>query len=324
MGKVFKVLFGMVAVFALYAPIVYAASSAKVTAQVVDESGVPLSGADVTIGYTLAKPGGWGTDDSKVTGKSDKGGLFTATGETIIPQVTIHARYEGYYRSSKWAKFTSRSKLLNRWEPWNPTVEVVLKKKRNPAAMYRKYLEAASIPALEYHVGYDLEKGDWVSPYGKGLIKDLVFVCQNKYESFTSAETSCEISFSNPQDGLHEYEFDQNVQSYYKWPFEAPESGYEIKKLTKWMSVHLPEQQYRSNYTKSINYLFRVRTEVDKEGNIVKANYGKIQGDIRVYKKAKVNFTYYYNPDGTRNLEYDPDKNLFKKNKRGSRSRRRR
>ncbi|HEY5893153.1 MAG TPA: hypothetical protein VIT91_07970 [Chthoniobacterales bacterium] len=34
---------------------------------------------------------------------------------------------------STWAK--------SRWEPWNPTIEVVLKKKGQPIAMYAKWIE---------------------------------------------------------------------------------------------------------------------------------------------------------------------------------------
>jgi len=78
------------------------------------------------------------------------------------------------------------------------------------------------------------------------------------------------------------------------------------------MSV-APTEDYKSNYREKVNYLLRVRSVADKNGNVVKANYGKIEGDFRVYKKGAANFTYFFNPDGTRNLEEDPDRNLFQK-----------
>jgi len=44
---------------------------------------------------------------------------------------------------------------------------------------------------------------------------------------------------------------------------------------------------------------------LDKDGKVVKALYGKIYGDF-------FDMVYYLNPDGTRNIEYDPKRNLFK------------
>jgi hypothetical protein len=224
----------------------------------------------------------------------------------------FHVDKDGYYQSNMGYEFKSSSFLLNRWEPWNPTIEVVLKKKRNPVAMFQKSHEALPVPRFDSPVGYDLEKGDWVAPHGSGMISDLVFTCTNSYVSFSEAETNCDIAFSNIQDGLQEYRFDAKNQSLYKWPFEAPENGYAIKNLNKWMSVK-PKEEYKSNYQEKLNYLFRVRSVVDQNGNVVKANYGKIEGDFRVYKKGTVNFSYFFNPDGTRNLEEDPKRNMFKK-----------
>jgi hypothetical protein len=288
----------------------YALPTAGITVKAVDEEGVPVAGARVSLAFTIPKPDDIGAADLFVKGVTDNNGQFSAENASI-GMLGFSVDHEGYYQSSVGYEFTTHSKPHNRWEPWNPTVEVVLKKIRNPVPMYVKYIEAADIPAVDAVVGYDLEKGDWVAPYGSGAINDLLFLCQNKYENFRNAETSCEISFSNTEDGFQEYRFSKNDQSYYKWPFEAPMDGYAIKKLNKWMSVHLPEEGYRSNFKDGTNYIFRVRTETDSDGNIIKANYGKIKGDIRVYKKRQVNFFYYFNPDGTRNLEEDPKRNLL-------------
>lgn len=288
----------------------YCLSTAKLTLLVKNEQGVPVEGAKAYISYSKPETGGIGVADILKEGITGKDGLFTAESLTMS-SVGLSAEKDGYYHGSIHYEFTSNSNLTNRWEPWNPTIEVVLKKKRNPVPMYSKYLEALTVPVLGLKVGYDLEIGDWVAPHGTGVVSDFVFLCENKYESFTSAETSCEIFFSNPEDGFQEFEFDKNEQSSFKWPYEAPANKYNIKKLNKWMSVHLPNDPYKSNYNESINYLFRVRSEVDSNGNIINANYGKLQGDIRVYKKAQVSFFYHFNPDGTRNLEEDPEKNLF-------------
>lgn len=303
-----KILFGLAAAVLLCNTPANAASSAKVTAKVVDENGIPMKGADVTAWFTVGKPGGWGTDSNSVTGQSDKDGLFTATGDSGLPQVTLDARNEGYYTSSNWAKFTSKS-LLNRWEPWNPTVEVVLKKKRKPVGMYARYTGGIKVPILDKPVGYDLEKGDWVAPYGSGMTSDFVIKFNADFKSISEYTCGFTLSFSNDLDGIKEFEFDSKDQSYYKWPFAAPVDGY-LKNLSR-IKSDSPDKGYATDLKKGAQYIFRVRTKVDKNGKIISANYGKIPREFDFDPFGVIGFPYYLNPDGTTNLEFDPDKNLF-------------
>jgi hypothetical protein len=93
--------------------------------------------------------------------------------------------------------------------------------------------------------------------------------------------------------------------------FQAPADGY-LKEISKEKTI-VPGKGYKSNEKKNANYLFRVRTKTDKDGNIVKAMYGKIGGEFKFGPNGSVVFGYYFNPDGTRNLEHDTKKNLFKK-----------
>ena len=65
------------------------------------------------------------------------------------------------------------------------------------------------------------------------------------------------------------------------------------------------------------NYFFRIRTEVNEDGEVDYALYGKIYGDIEFGGAGqegsylKVN-AYYLNPTpNDLNLEFDPEKNLF-------------
>ena len=63
--------------------------------------------------------------------------------------------------------------------------------------------------------------------------------------------------------------------------------------------------------------MFRIRTVLDDMGNIVSARYGKIYGPIEYGESdtnpgGKVRFTYYLNPTpNDRNVEFDPERNLF-------------
>jgi hypothetical protein len=286
--------------------------TAKITAKVVNEQGNPISGANVSISFMKAKEKEWGMTTYDKDGKSDNEGLYTTSGEGT-QSVSIFITKDGYYPSGDGVKLTSRS-FLNRWEPWNPTIEVVLKKKRNPVPMYDNHRTSYKVPKLDTPVGFDLEKEDWVTPYGNGLTADFLITFNAEIRAYTDYDCGFSLKFSNPHDGIQEYFFDAKDQSYFKWPFEAPTSGY-LSEISKQKNMLLKTTGYKSDEKNNANYIFRVRTKVDKNGNIVDARYGKISGEFGFVPSGEITFRYFLNPDGTRNLEEDPDRNLFKNKK---------
>lgn len=288
----------------------YGYSTAKITAKVVDEHGKLVTGANVSISFMKAKEKGWGMTTYDREGTSGNDGLYSASGEGT-QSVSIFITKDGYYPSGDGVKLISRSSLLNRWEPWNPTVEVVLKKKRNPVPMYMKGTNKLKISAFDQPVGFDLEKGDLVTPYGAGVTSDFIFVFHSDDRAYTDYVCNFTLKFLNQLDGIQEYYFDDNDQSYYKWPFEAPLSGY-TGSLYKEKSM-IPGKGYKSNEKKNVHYIFRIRTKTDKDGNIISALYGKIGKEFEFDPKGSIFFGYYLNPDGTPNIEEDPKKNLFGK-----------
>jgi hypothetical protein len=91
-----------------------------------------------------------------------------------------------------------------------------------------------------------------------------------------------------------------------KLPHSAPVDGYE------------PTRRYVANnyvptaHPDDMGYFLRTRVKLDKDGNIVSANYAKIMGDIHVGPQGSAWFTYYLNPTpNDRNLEWDPNRNLL-------------
>jgi len=283
---------------------------AKITTKILDESGNIVKGAEVHISFEIAKKGEWGTDNFGVKGISDIEGVFTGEANAS-ERIGITVLKDGCYLSRQLYEFKSSSMLLNRWEPWNPTIEVVLKKKRNPVPLIIKGTDWVAVPKLGTPVGFDLEKGDWVAPYGNGLIADLSFEFNLTRRAYSDYDANMTVTFTNGQDGIQEYWFDKKEQSLFKWPFEAPENGY--KRSVNIFERDTPKDGYKTNKKENVNYIFRVRTQLDKGGNIISAKYGKIEGGFGISPTGKTKFLYFFNPDGTRNLEEDPEKNLFKK-----------
>jgi hypothetical protein len=224
---------------------------------------------------------------------------------------------DGYYKTegSYWFYHQNDPSIVKdgRWQPWNPTNTVVLKEIRKPVPMFARRLEI-EMPAQNVPVGFDLEKADWVAPYGKGIQPDLLirYSNTNTGPGFLDFSRQLEITFGNTNDGILVLPIDgsSSLRSLY----EAPESGYSPSLLIQcdrttykvMKRVDLDENHYA---------IFRVRSATNDNGQLVSANYGKIYGPIQygILGGQHIRIeSYYFNPDGTRNLEFNTKSNLFK------------
>ena len=124
-------------------------------------------------------------------------------------------------------------------------------------------------------------------------------------------------------------------------PREAPTAGYQQERTwhRRWADADTPEANRISDEFAEetrrklkgnqppVAYIFRVRTVLNEKGEVVNALYGKLQcahaiehqmlaGELSwrpfFTKTAEIKLAYCLNPDGTRNLEFDVKKNLFK------------
>ncbi|MBN1522161.1 MAG: carboxypeptidase regulatory-like domain-containing protein [Candidatus Aureabacteria bacterium] len=291
-------------------------AKAKVTIRVVDEEGLPVSEAKVTGGFFAIDELNEGKD---FQGMTDEKGIVSFEGRTH-GELSYRAVKEGYYPTSSEYRdwFLGKGEIKKgKWHPWNPTIEVLLRKIKNPVPMYAKRL-TIDVPEKSAIIGFDLIKGDWVKPYGKGEISDFLFQATQTGDDWKNFEISLKLTFSNPKDGIQVYKVNadsnEDFPSQLKLPYKAPLEGYKYSWSRK--QGNNPETgTYNIKKEKNINYIYRVRTALDSNGNVVKALYGKIHGDFEIgglkRPKLQLAFTYYLNPDGTRNLEFDPKRNLF-------------
>ena len=276
---------------------------AKITVRVVDEGGVPVTNASIGVGFNQGGNAWIGEHKSEsIRGFSNSNGLFSAEAR-CMSGIGIIVDKDGCYRSSARNDYPGTYQGKKRWEPWNPTNIVVLKELKNPTPMYVKSLNIG-VPELNKALGFDLEKGDWVAPYGKGDFSDFVFYAELEQKNSDHFDYSLTLTFPNEKDGLQTFEGPTfHKGSKLKSNHEAPEDGY----LPEWNQFRKrrPKIGETNNIDRERKYYFRVRTKLDEEGNIISALYGKIYGDF-------LQFTYYLNPTpNDRNVEFDPDKNLF-------------
>lgn len=289
---------------------------AKVTVHVLDEQEAPIIGAKVDIGFREKLS----DQDARAVGETDSGGNFSAEGHSD-KRLAANVRKEGFYLSGTgWTIF--KDPVLGKWQPWNPTLDVILRPIGRPVAMHAKRAQG-DVPVLDQPCGYDLEKGDWVSPHGKGKKSDLTFNVRRDYKDRNDFTLEAEVTFAQPLDGLVRMQAPLYARnSEFRWERSAPETGYTASHQISFISRKYPNYVDRKTSfdlekTKELEqgYFLRVRT-VEENGRIISANYGKITGDIvtdpRDSKTCYIAFTYYLNPTSLdRNLEWDTTKNLI-------------
>lgn len=284
----------------------------KLTVAVVGEDGIPVEGARIGIGFDDARKQ---SKENSVVCLTDGEGICTASETTTSGYVGFTVTKAGYYETAESYLFKERNLL--RWEPWNPVVKAVLRKIENPVPMYARdtRVSVLEIPVIGQSVGFDLIKFDWVAPHGLGTQADFIFHLERLPEvSRNNYEATLSITFQNKNDGIQMHREILENGSQYKLPRTAPEDGYS-QKLVLQESFKLGVVKRNFNFLDDdINYIFRIRS-IEKDGKLERAMYGKIIKYISFSamksKTAKIYLKYYLNPDYTRNLEFDPKRNMF-------------
>lgn len=298
----------------------------KITIRVVDEDGNLITNANSVVAWSYPKSlenlwGGYVEKTEK--GMVSNEGLFTSfiTGSR---DVTLHAFCDGYYRSSKVYTFTGREN--NQYQPWNPVVTLRLRKIGTPIDMYGKRINGLKMPNSE--VKYDLVKGDFLPPHGKGEIADCILSAHIKDNGPPQAigstfEDFYSIKFLGDFNGFIPIFTNRFVQeSRFKWPRFSSNEGYnetEIQWLSKAENQEKPNlkgQLKRITTTTRIPdtrfFFFRIRSDKNLDGTFKSALYGKMISpfNINYAHDSKVitlkNLEFYVNPTrNDRNMEDD-------------------
>jgi len=209
---------------------------AKVTISVTDENGKPVEGANIDVGLregTLRKDG--------VKGKTDKEGNFVVSGPSSDGVIIGEVEKAGYYLSVFHHDFVIAK--LGIWQPWNKTIEVVLRPKTEPVPMYARH-RWVKLPLVGKEIGFDLTKFDWVAPYGLGTVADFIIKVDSRYNSYDDRVATLELTFSNEFDGIQSFELDMGgdfgVGSTFRAPRYAPDDGYSNHLITHY-NTKVPE-----------------------------------------------------------------------------------
>ena len=272
-------------------------AEAKITLRVVDSRGVPVPNANVRVAF-------FHRGSCPIDGESDTNGFFTAEHRSGA-DVQFHVSKVGYYKTFRnyWF-FREGTQCVkdDRWVPWNPTLEVVLKEKRNPVSLIYKSIESR-MPVYDKPIGFDFAIGDWVNPYGQGQYSDMMLTYSEALGTNVSRRYDFCVAFTNVHSGAYVLQTDRYSQLLSE--YTAATNGY----------LPILQFTYERTDTQIIHdkrldddhmIVFRVRTELDANGDLASAFYGKIYGPFKFADGPQrfVRFAYYFNPrPNDQNLE---------------------
>ena len=247
------------------------------------------------------------TDEDRVQpkGNSNAAGLLSVPAKAS-PLTEISVNKTGYYPS---LSVPYPKSLYQAPGEQKQPFRIVLKTIKSPIALYAKNLTTEGggplkIPIESQDVGFDLLIGDWLPPHGNGRLGDLIFRYDSEDITGKDYHRRISIRFSNDGDGLIPFDSSHHVGSLLISDYHAPKEGY----IPTWSQTSFQETggAHKTTRKDERNYYFRIRTKVNQEGAITSAHYGKIYGDF-------MSFMYFLNSNpNDRNVEFDPERNLFK------------
>ena len=290
----------------------------NLSVRVTDMNNLPVNGAKVIADFQ----GYLKKHQVTVTEATNADGIAIITGCSkagpVNTTINITVNGEGYYYST--VEAISGKNLKH-------DVHVMLRKRVNPAALYVKRV-SIGVPIDEGWVAFDFEKGDLVKPYGEGKVSDLFLKTKSvRTEDNGSIPIDSDagkllIKFPSEHDGIIFQDAGYNIKSDMVMPHEAPADGYQ--------GIYTREEAayFDANRRKDCGVFMRVRSVSNEKGELKTANYAKLNEDLRFDPResgwhvndegkpktfGNVSFTYYFNPTpDDRNLEFDPERNLFK------------
>jgi len=245
--------------------------------RVVDQDGFPVADAKVWGGL---QTGGNRNDFTPIRGITDTNGEYVIQGK-CTNRIRCDITKNGYYRSELLLEnYGYRHDLeKGKWMPYGEKRTVVLKKIKNPCKLlaFPASLRWCRIPEFNKWLGFDFECCEWVAPHGKGRCADVLLRFSAMKKGLHDYKYVMDVSFTNnPYAGAYQMKADKS--SDLTTTYDA-DSNATYKAEFSYVLEQSPGNRRYWNFLDADSYLiFRTRTRVDKDNNLIGAHYGKILG----------------------------------------------
>ena len=251
-------------------------AKAKIFLRVHDDMDEPVANASVRVAMDMP------TGEHSVYGRTDTNGVCTIIGKTNGFYLDFLVGKDGYYGSRKkiiFAKMGAEHDVKDgKWQPYGAIETIELRKIRNPVhlsvAFERKFNITKEINSW---IGFDLDKRDFVQPYGMGEIADFeVFFDWDKGCFADYKGMAKQIRFTDKFSGYYQCAVD--AFSEFKGPYSAlPDAEY-LQDADFYERVIIEPDAYGRRYERKVFdknkcWVVRSRCKVDANGNLVSAHY---------------------------------------------------
>ena len=247
-------------------------AKARLVLCIQDDDGNPVEGANVNVvlGMNLRPKA------NLVDGVTLKNGEFVIEGKTTGNEIEIFVSKTGYYDSRIKLCLIDRpgahQVVSGKWQPWGERRNILLRRIHNPV-LPDNILKMLRVPKTNEWIGVDLELADWIHPYGKGKRPDLEM--RTFWDGLPPAEsTVCryEIRVCGVDNGY--YISEQAKDSCFTGVYKADTNNELTDKIL--------ENSYKGNpssesFWNRYDAVFRVRTTLDDDGNVISANYATLR-----------------------------------------------
>lgn len=250
-----------------------------VTFRVVDDEGTPVANA---------RCGGWvyvEHDSRQGCGYAiytDTNGCVRVTGK-CSEWFSVIVSKEGYYKTSFDVKYPLENVyppiVGGKWQPYGETRTVVLKRILQPHEMLGPELPPQrKIRIYDRWLEFDLERGDFLPPVGDGRDADVLIRFRLEGDMPYDWSIAMDVSFTNfPYAGAYRLKKDNwsDMKSVYQADTNANYSSEISFRYAREKGNRHPIVDKLEN---GAYLVLRTRTEVDKDGNLISARYGKLYG----------------------------------------------
>lgn len=309
-------------------PVSISAKAAVVARIVEEDTGEGIAGLPVVCILPSSKNLLGDIRYTVVTNNTDKNGEVHFSGTTCGDKVEYFiAGRNGYYPQPYLnVQFTNMTEaIFKKWLPYDEVQIVTLQKigRRTPLfvkeARPKRNQDLMTAPDRKFF--YDLVKGDWMPPFGKGEFSDIEFKLLPREDFGIGRGPSgkpkpyfrdtISVAFVGEGNGIIKIEPPPNAVLKVR---TAPENGYQ-QDFRIWSGL-TKTMRSDDSADKEACHAFRIRTVKNEKGKIISSYYGKIYGDFamkfnRDSTPRGVYFTYYLNlTPNDRNLEWDMKHNL--------------
>ena len=261
------------------------------------------------------------------SGKTDAEGRCRMEGKTNLGRAgfRIASEVPGYLWNGRCTMMEYKKKnMLGDWLPQERELTIGLMRATKSVPLLVDKVMLLDQPLgskTDGRLQFDFMVGDWLPPYGKGLLADLEFIRRpvtkvGEYAAYDGSardrmRSEVEVRFLGTDNGLVEVEAFPDAG----FPIQsAPEGGFESRYLL-WQQ-HNQTGGSESNLDECRCFCFRIRAKRGDDGKLMEANYGKIHGDFQPVNSGAIPwsgmmFTYYVNTNNLdRGLLFDTKRNL--------------